>query len=215
LRADTSRRILDEQIEIAYADLYGFDDRIRDLYMAAVSLLKETDGAIYVELLNQTQSNVLDFTDHQGKVDSSDLGNALRKTCADLGRELGASLREILDPFRKEMINLMKASDSQLVGKRFDLSTPKLLFKSCLAKRQELSAKSAKSRISWGPPGCEYELFIPSIWSPNDSLLIPRRGERSAERTNNLSTERVYRPRERVGGDASPTTKANRKHGTR
>jgi hypothetical protein len=202
LRVDTSRRILDEQIEIAYADLYGFDDRIRELFLTAVGLLKETDGAVYTKLLEDTQSDVLDFADHKGKVDSADLGNTLRRTCARLGKELEVSLREILNPFREEMIALMKTSDSQLYEKSFNLKTWELVFASCLAKRKERSAAAAKeSKKKWGPPGCEPpELFIPNLWSLTYSPSSSRTDEMSlAKQTDKRSTKRAHGPRERVG----------------
>ncbi len=59
IRAKTLQRILDEQIEIAYVDLFGYDPKIHALYLEAVNRLKLIDQNIYKQALYLTQEDVL------------------------------------------------------------------------------------------------------------------------------------------------------------
>lgn len=128
-RAESSRRILDEQIEIAYADLYGYDARIRDLFAGGVDLLKEIDERIFREVLKRTQADVLALSGVEATLQSAKLGNALRETCADLATQLAAELNTVLVPFRQEMIKLIEASDSQIVSKAVGITSGEEVFK--------------------------------------------------------------------------------------
>lgn len=127
-RAASTRRILEEQIEIAYADLYGYDARIRTLFTSAVHLLREIDESTFGEVLEETQANVLNLSGAEGEVQSAHLGNALRETCADLASQLGSKLDEVLVPFREEMIKLIEANDSDIFNKRVEISSPEKVF---------------------------------------------------------------------------------------
>ncbi len=128
-RAESSRRILDEQIEIAYADLYGYDARIRDLFAGGVDFLKEIDERIFREVLKRTQADVLALSGVKATLQSAKLGNALRETCADLATQLAVELNTVLVPFRQEMIKLIEASDSQIVSKAVGIASGEEVFK--------------------------------------------------------------------------------------
>lgn len=123
LKAKTSQRIMDEEIEVAYADLYGYDPRIHSLYVSAVRNLKKTERQIYMDLLQETQQDVLDMKDNT-PIFSSKLGNALRGTCNDFGQALADDLDKEIELFRNEMIKLIEASDKEIVKKAVNVSPP-------------------------------------------------------------------------------------------
>lgn len=121
LRATASQRIVDEEIEIAYADLYGYDPRIHRLYVDSVGQLKKIDQAIYSRVLSETQKDVMNLCD-QTNIESAILGNALRETCCNLAKELEAELANVIDRFRDQMVKLIEADDGSIVQRRVTLS---------------------------------------------------------------------------------------------
>lgn len=127
-RAESSRRILDEQIEIAYADLYGYDARVRDLFTSAVQRLKEIDDNSFSEVLRRTQADVLTLKAAEKVVQSATLGNALRQTTADIASRLAILLDAVISSFRREMMRLIEATDSQIVGKLIEIDGPERIF---------------------------------------------------------------------------------------
>jgi hypothetical protein len=118
LRATASQRIVDEEIEIAYADLYGYDSRIHTLYVDSVRRLKKVDADIFGRVLERTQSDVLRLEEQPKPFRSAKLGNALRITCTELSAKLEAQLDELVDEFRNQMVKLIEADDKLIVEKR-------------------------------------------------------------------------------------------------
>jgi hypothetical protein len=121
LRAQSTLRIVDEEIEIAYSGLYGYDPNIHAVYVAAIKKLKLIDEDVYTRVLMDTQENVVDIG-NLAKIDSADLGNALRETCGNLAGELDERLAEVVDGFRDIMIKLIQANDTEIVERRVDVS---------------------------------------------------------------------------------------------
>jgi hypothetical protein len=117
LRATSSQRIVDEEIEIAYADLYGYDSRIQALYVNSVRQLKTIDADIFERVLADTQADVLKLKEEQKPIHSARLGNALRATCANLFTELEGELDKVFEEFRQQMVKLIEADDKRIVEK--------------------------------------------------------------------------------------------------
>lgn len=122
LRAQSTLRIVEEEIEIAYSDLYGYDPRIHALYVKAVTQLKDIDEEIHVRVMMETQNDVTNIADQLPNIDSAELGNALRQTCAKLADELGERLDKVTSWFRSEMIKLIEAEDNDIVKKQVAVS---------------------------------------------------------------------------------------------
>ncbi len=144
LRNKTFQRILDEQIETAYADLYGYDPRIQELFVEVVSRFKQLDQDIYMQVLMQTQENVFQLKETKKAFYSAQLGNKLRETSASLGKQYMMLTSWIVAPFRNEMIKLIKASDSEVVNRKVEISAPEKVIparKSLQEKVQNLTER--------------------------------------------------------------------------
>jgi hypothetical protein len=122
LRAQATLRIVDEEIEVAYSGLYGYDPNIHALYVASVRQLKIIDDDIYQRLLVDAQADVLELGKKLPNLHSATLGNALRKTCEDLAEESDKNLTGVIDDFRKVLIKLIEADDTAIVERQVDVS---------------------------------------------------------------------------------------------
>jgi hypothetical protein len=122
--AESTRRILDEQIEISYSELYGYDSRIRLLFIGTIQLLKQIEHSTFTKVLYATQANVAKLETVKGQIYSAQLGNTLRYSCGNIALELGTAIDDVLNPFRAEIMKLIEASDSDIVNKRVYISSP-------------------------------------------------------------------------------------------
>jgi hypothetical protein len=113
----SSQRILDEQIEIAYADLYGYDPRIQILYTSAIGNLKEIDINMHDMLLNRTQEAVLGMVP---PIKNADLGNKLRAIVFRISSSYGQDADTIIEPFRDKMIELIQADDDDIINRKIN-----------------------------------------------------------------------------------------------
>jgi hypothetical protein len=118
------QRILDEQVEVAYVGLYGYDPKVQSLFGAATDSLKQLDGIVYNKVLQLTQGDVLELIESEQPVINAQLGNVLRDTCNYLAKEYESMMQSVVTPFRDEMLKLIGASDGQIVRKRVALEAP-------------------------------------------------------------------------------------------
>jgi hypothetical protein len=114
--ARSSQRITDEQIEIAYVDLFGYDPRVQALFVEVIERLKLVDQSIYTEALISTQSDVLLQQNKEKPFVNSQLGNKLRDTCHSLAEECKRLMNETITPFSDEMIRVIRQADHQIVS---------------------------------------------------------------------------------------------------
>src|SRR5207244_800003 len=75
--AEISRRILEEEIEIAYADLYGYNTKARELFAEAAKRLRMLYERNFKKVLTETDAAVKDLLGPLTAIESSDLGNIL------------------------------------------------------------------------------------------------------------------------------------------
>jgi hypothetical protein len=122
-QAKSSQRILDEMIEIAYIDLYGYDPDIQALFVGAVQRFKAIDRNIHNCVLELTQQDVLELSKTRQPIRSAQLGNALRRTCGKMAVNYDAQIEKINRSFRLEMMKLIEASDIKIVNKQVKISS--------------------------------------------------------------------------------------------
>ena len=124
-QARSSQRAIDEQVEIAYSGLYGYDPRIYQLFVAAVCQLKEKDQ----DFADQARVETADIlVQDMLTQDSSVISEDLRNKCASLHSSLQSEMDKIIDPFRKEMIKLIQSSDEQIVDRKVGIPLPHEIF---------------------------------------------------------------------------------------
>lgn len=122
LRAMALKRILDEQVEIAYADLYGYDPRIQLLFSGALRRLRIVDREIYNLFMMLTQQDVLVLNHQRKPYRSAQLGNRLRDTNYKLSQEHAKLMDGIISSFRNEIIKLIRATDNEIVKRQIEIS---------------------------------------------------------------------------------------------
>ena len=116
--AKAYQKIIDEQIEIAYIDLYGYDPKIQELFASAIRLLKIIDVNMYHQVRQRTQWDILRMRFTGVSITNSQLGNTLRSTCFDLASEYKILIDEIVVPFRSAILGLIYANDKTIVNKK-------------------------------------------------------------------------------------------------
>lgn len=138
-RSVSSQRIVDEEIEMAYVDLYGYDPRIHDLFLSAVSQLKDLDEEYYAATLEMTQHAILKLAESKEPVHSAQLGNQLRGIYGLLARQSKVKMDSVIVPFRNEVIKLISVTDREIVSKLVKISTASKILP------ESRDAKGAKS----------------------------------------------------------------------
>lgn len=121
-RANVIRDVQAEQIELSYAELYGYNSSVRELFTRTVEALRETDERVFKNLMDETQKNILGLRGREAQLHSAELGNLLRATCKKVKKCLYLEFEEILSPVRKDLLKLIDASDDDLFKKRVQLS---------------------------------------------------------------------------------------------
>lgn len=123
-RADTFRRVLSEQIEIAYVDLFGYDTRIHALFTSALQRLQLATVETYNETLVSTQHSTLTLQKQEGQWPSGLLGNELRRVAGELAVKLSDTTQRTLTAFRGELTRLASSTDQEIVNKSVAIASP-------------------------------------------------------------------------------------------
>lgn len=125
-RQQVQGRILEEDLELAYAGLYGYDPRIRDLYSASVAQLRLQWDEAFEEAVSSLQHVVLEFGElmlsAHSKPRSAELGNQLRMVLGAVELDFGQSTRRIVEGLREQLIVVISASDRDIVERRIQIS---------------------------------------------------------------------------------------------
>lgn len=125
-----SQSILDEQIELAYVDLYGYDPRVRDLFRVALQRLRQIDEQMDNLILLATQADVLSFEDENtDAICTAALGNRLRATVGRLRIQSRDAMNNTIVPFQTELARLIDATDTAISDKKLRLQDPAQVFR--------------------------------------------------------------------------------------
>jgi hypothetical protein len=125
-RLGVSQRVRDEEVELAYAILYGYDENVRDLFLTPISRLKSLREEMHDQVLLRTQDEIL--VSEQGAIESADLGNRLREVAKQILNSYSIEATRIINPFRSQMMRIIAATDEEVATRRIALSDPKTLF---------------------------------------------------------------------------------------
>ena len=125
MRSEYTQQILNENIETSYAELHGYDTKIQELFIAAVSRLRAIDQVVFSLVLEMTQSDVQTSSE---PYESAKLGNSLRETCGSLMLVSSALMDMVIKPFQQEMTKVINASDDEIVKRKIKLLPAQELF---------------------------------------------------------------------------------------
>jgi hypothetical protein len=107
-RALASARIAEERIESAWVDLYGYDPRIYELFLGAVSRIKAIDERYFAQLRDLVRTDAT--TD------------SLQARVADLAQAYERETAPIIAAFRREVLKLVQADDAAILARAVPLS---------------------------------------------------------------------------------------------
>lgn len=116
------KKILDEEIEISYVDLYGYLPDIRDLYLTSVKSLRDIYVISFEQLKNETQDDILEFCSSSNSIESAIIGNMLRTTTSKIEVSCNLKMQKVVEIFRDNMLNVIEAKDKEIFSKKIDLS---------------------------------------------------------------------------------------------
>lgn len=115
--AARSERLLDEEIELAYVDLYGYDRTIHGLFAEARALQEQSWKRVVADVKMWTQDDVL--TAEPGE---DGLREALRVSVKVLREELRRDFDDIVHPLRERLEEWIGASERQIVRRTVKLT---------------------------------------------------------------------------------------------
>jgi hypothetical protein len=123
-----AKKLVDEQIEISYAELFGYDSKIHELFDALVKRLAAIDRLVFAVLLTRTQDDILAEYKEGGGYVSADLGNQLRATVEIIHTWCGDLLDGTVGAFRDEMAKIVTAKDKNVARRDLELRASSEVF---------------------------------------------------------------------------------------
>jgi hypothetical protein len=106
---------LDEQIEIAYADLLSHFPAARATFIDAFVKLRNIEQDITSRFLAWTERDVLKFEGKQKQYQTAMLGNALRATALEHKNELRVKTTAVIEPVREYLFGVIGRSDREIL----------------------------------------------------------------------------------------------------
>lgn len=117
-RTKIFQKITDEEIEIAYTNLYGYDTKIQGLFDDVVRRLRAAENYTNQKTLYQTQIDIISAYERKSvKLQSSALGNKLRDTCYEMKKERQEMMTQVIKPFVDQLIKLIQENDRNILNK--------------------------------------------------------------------------------------------------
>jgi hypothetical protein len=116
-RAAAELRIVDEEIESAYVELYPYHPSVQRRFTETMSRLKAIDAAVYFDFVEQTQAQVLAYDGPPKDYTSALLGNDLRLESARAERRLVNELVQAIGPVREFLVAVVSLSDKEIVSR--------------------------------------------------------------------------------------------------
>ncbi len=117
IRLQTHEKVLDEEIEVAYVELYAYHPKVHDLFVNTLEMLKQKERVSFDDLLIATESEVMYFNDHEDEYTTAALGNALRKKCYEQAQAFKEEVTEVIKPIHTYLYKLISSSDNIVLQK--------------------------------------------------------------------------------------------------
>jgi hypothetical protein len=123
-RIGSAERILKEEIENAYVNLYAYEPMVYQPFTTTVAQLRRIDREVYEEFVQTAQDVVLAYRDRREEFHQAELGNDLRAAAAAAERRLVARMRAALEPIRGFLLTVVTQPDAVLVRRSLALPLP-------------------------------------------------------------------------------------------
>jgi hypothetical protein len=122
-RAVAGQRIAAEQLGTAYIDLYGYDPRIHELYLSAVSQMQQIDEQAFGQVCALAWREITSSADTPHPPPAEGLPDVLRRACAEIATAHERASDPVIAAFRAEMVKLIVADDQHLLTRTVPLAT--------------------------------------------------------------------------------------------
>ena len=109
-------KLLEEEIEITYVELFACFPTVRNLLLKTISELRVVEEELLNEFIESTQDDILAFTEKQESYNSAMLGNALRSTAFKYKSSLRKSIIQVMQPIRDLLHEVVGKSDRELLA---------------------------------------------------------------------------------------------------
>lgn len=116
-RMAAEQRIIDEEIESAYVELYPYHPSIHRRFTETMARLKEVDAAVYFDFVKRTQERVLSYEGARKDYTPALLGNDLRLESVRAERRLMNDLDQAIKPIREFLVAVVSLSDQEIVSR--------------------------------------------------------------------------------------------------
>jgi len=114
-RSEASQRILDEQIEISYRDLYGYSPKIHLLFTGKINEMKYIDRLCYRDFLTLMQGELIfNSMRYDHDVVGDVVGDHLRDIVSLITLEAEDLMEATIEPFRKQIEALINLTPEQI-----------------------------------------------------------------------------------------------------
>ena len=117
-RVNISGRILDEEIEIAYVELYGYHPGVNSLFVKTIKELKEKEEAVFYDFIESSQETIKSYLSKKASYQSAQLGNDLREIAFHFGSMLREKTDTTLKPIREFLVDIISKSDAEILKRR-------------------------------------------------------------------------------------------------
>ena len=112
-KAKASQRIVDEQLQIAYMELYGYVPAFQGVFDRTIAEIRNAEVSAQEALRTTLQASLVD-PNILAETSSSQVGNVLRNRTESERQKLRSHITEISRPLREKMLNVIQLKDGQL-----------------------------------------------------------------------------------------------------
>ena len=113
--AAASKRIADEQLEVAYIELYGYVPSLQKTFDTTIQAIKVVEAQAHVDTVSVLQAKLATVL----KLPTSILiGNTLRTSADEQRQRLRNQIESIANPLRERMLNLINLSNRDILNEK-------------------------------------------------------------------------------------------------
>ncbi|HOO52640.1 MAG TPA: hypothetical protein PLM24_02515 [Methanothrix sp.] len=119
IKNKTSEKMLKEDIETAYDELYGYDPSVRPFFEIVLTKLKKEEQVMFKGLLANTQSDIASFYyKNENEYLTSNLRSQLNNRVKMARKDYEKSINEILRPISHDLLELISEKDKDILAKK-------------------------------------------------------------------------------------------------
>ncbi len=117
IRGKTLEKVLAEDIETAYVDLYGYDPYVRVFFENVLSSMKNEEEVMFkTGLLSRLQNEIGSYVDGNKTDKTAMLRNNLMGETNDIETKYRVRLNEVIKPVGDHLLSLISKTDEEILG---------------------------------------------------------------------------------------------------